>query len=195
MAPEQLSGDREAIGEHTDVYALGTLIYESIEGVDPYRVKPKEDLLAVLHRKAEAEPKEMKHCDIEALSTLLLRCVSPQREDRPQGMGELSRALALMAQEHGAPTGQALGQAILAEVGLDEAGLAEAERVKRERAAARKQAKEGASKTGATVVGTEAKKPSNREGRGGRRAAILGSIAIAALLGLLTFLLSRGCFG
>jgi serine/threonine protein kinase len=195
MAPEQLSGDRAAIGERTDVYALGTLIYECIEGLDPFRIKAKEDLLTVLHRKVEAAPKPMKRCDDDALRALLLRCVAPAADDRPADMEELGNGLAVAAQDRGAPTGSALGQAILREVGLDDEGQEATRRERQARADARDLAR---TKQQGTAVGGAPESPSRgvqTRRDGGRRTAILGTIAIAAALGILTFLLGRGCFG
>lgn len=37
MAPEQIQGYRDQIGPHTDVYALGVLMYEMIAGALPFR--------------------------------------------------------------------------------------------------------------------------------------------------------------
>ncbi len=187
MAPEQLSGDRDTIGERTDVYALGTLIYECIEGMDPFRVKPKEDLLAVLHRKVESAPRPLRHCDDEVLAEILLRCVRADARERPADMEELGRALAVAAQELGAPTGSALGQAILREAGLDPAGQEATRRERQRRAEAREPAPERPA--------TDPPRPPAEAAGGGRRAAILGVIAVAVALAVVTFLLGRGCFG
>lgn len=195
MAPEQLSGDRAAIGERTDVYALGTLIYECIEGLDPFRIKAKEDLLTVLHRKVETEPKPMKRCDDQALRSLLLRCVSPMAGDRPADMEELGNGLAAAAHDRGAPTGSALGQAILREVGLDDKGQEATRRERLARSEAREQAR-AAQRGTAAETASETRSRGPLGGRdGGRRTAILGTIVIATALGILTFLLGRGCFG
>ncbi len=119
MAPEQLAGKRDAIDQRTDVYALGVMLYQCVEGLDPYRVKRREDLLAVLHRKSETAPRPLKHCTDEDLAALLLRCVDADPARRPADMAEMSAPLAAIAERGGdgggrAPAGRALGRALLA---------------------------------------------------------------------------------
>ncbi len=150
MAPEQLAGKRDDIGVRTDIYALGVLIYECIEGLDPFRVKKREDLLAVLHRKSEAAPKPMKRCADEALEALVRRCLATDPDERPADMAEVSAALAGIA-ENGAdgppPGASALGRALLERAGFYEQAAAAAE-------------------TRATAVKkTPAKKPAKRGGK------------------------------
>ena len=119
MSPEQLAGQRDAVNEQTDVYALGVVLYECIEGLDPLRVPRHEDLLAVLHRKRETEPKPMRRCDDEALRTLLLQCLAVDPAARPTGMEEVAKRLAEIADRGAgtgtpAPSGRALGRQLVA---------------------------------------------------------------------------------
>ena len=119
MSPEQLAGQRDAISEQTDVYALGVVLYECIEGLDPLRVPRHEDLLAVLHRKRETEPRPMRRCDDEPLMALLLQCLDVDPAARPAGMGVVASRLAEIA-DRGAgtgtpsPSGRALGRQLVA---------------------------------------------------------------------------------
>jgi len=118
MSPEQLAGQREAVTEQTDVYALGVVLYECIEGLDPLRVPRHEDLLAVLQRKRETEPRPLKRCDDEALKALLLQCLAVDPAARPAGMAEVAGRLAEIAERGAgsgkpAPSGRALGRRLV----------------------------------------------------------------------------------
>jgi eukaryotic-like serine/threonine-protein kinase len=122
MSPEQLAGQRDVIDVRTDVYALGVVLYECIEGLDPFRVPRHEDLLAVLHRKRETAPKPLKRCPDADLAALLLQCLAVEPDDRPADMGEVGSRLAVVAERGArtdaagspAPGGRALGKALLA---------------------------------------------------------------------------------
>ena len=121
MSPEQLAGQRDVIDVRTDVYALGVVLYECIEGLDPFRVPRHEDLLAVLHRKRETAPRPLKRCPDPDLAELLLQCLRVEPDERPADMAEVARRLALVAERGAdpegrgtpAPSGRALGKALV----------------------------------------------------------------------------------
>jgi WD40 repeat protein/serine/threonine protein kinase len=75
MAPEQVSGNSNAIGVGTDVYALGALLYEMLTGAAPFRgFTPMETLCQVM----EAElvpPSRLRHGVPEDLETICLKCL------------------------------------------------------------------------------------------------------------------------
>ena len=50
MSPEQASGDLEAIGPATDIYALGALLYELLAGHPPYRPEATTTPIEIVHR-------------------------------------------------------------------------------------------------------------------------------------------------
>ncbi len=85
MSPEQARGDSVNIGETTDVWALGTLLYEMLVGSAPYAGKPlHETIRAILHD----EPPSMRRGDKKVPQGLELVCghaLQKRPEDRYPG--------------------------------------------------------------------------------------------------------------
>ena len=85
MSPEQARGDSSRIGEASDVWALGALLYEMLVGKGPYSGKPlHETIRAIL----EDEPKPMRRGDKrvpEALEHICLHALQKRPEDRYAG--------------------------------------------------------------------------------------------------------------
>jgi serine/threonine protein kinase len=51
MAPEQARGSNDQVGAHTDVYALGNILYEMIKSRPPINGSDQLDVLkAVIHQ-------------------------------------------------------------------------------------------------------------------------------------------------
>ena len=178
MAPEQLAGKRDEVDARTDVYALAVVLYECIEGKDPFRIRAREDLLAVLHRKVETKPLPLKNVSDPALGEVLLACLAAEPADRLPGAAEVSSRLARIAEAaDDAPSGRALGRQLLA--------LGE------------EPPKKGKSRKKATVGPREstARTVLDRLGRTlsvrqERRAFIWVTVAAAAVLGVVAFLLA-----
>ena len=115
MAPEQLAGKRDEVDERTDVYALAVVLYECLEGKDPFRIRAREDLLAVLHRKVETQPPPPKKATDPEMVEVLLACLRVEPADRPSGAAALASRLAVIAERSGeAPSGRSLGRQLLA---------------------------------------------------------------------------------
>lgn len=75
MAPEQARGRQREIGEGTDVYALGAILYECLAGRAPFRgLSPAETLNAVIHidpkRPSKHNPKVPRDLEIIALHAM-----------------------------------------------------------------------------------------------------------------------------
>ncbi|MCA9709218.1 MAG: protein kinase, partial [Myxococcales bacterium] len=91
MAPEQLGpGD---LGAHTDIYALGLVLYQMLTGDLPFREEsPMATAMARLHRDPP-DPATLVDLPPE-LSTLVLRCLRRKPEDRPASAMVLAEQLA-----------------------------------------------------------------------------------------------------
>lgn len=92
MAPEQLAGDAAA-DHRVDIYAAGLLAYELLHGKSPYAgATPQRVLAAVLTQ----DPKpliEVQPAVPQALSDLVMRCLSKEPEQRPATARELLKSL------------------------------------------------------------------------------------------------------
>ena len=58
MAPEQAEGRKEEIGQATDVYGLGAILYELLMGHPPF---PGKTNLEILRRVVTEEPTSLRH--------------------------------------------------------------------------------------------------------------------------------------
>ena len=82
MAPEQLAGDPKA-DHRIDIYALGLLAYELLNGRSPFAATtPAKVLVAVLSQ--DPQPLVEVRPDVpRSLSELVMRCLSKEPDDRP----------------------------------------------------------------------------------------------------------------
>jgi serine/threonine protein kinase len=93
MAPEQIRGEVDSIGRATDVYGLGTILYECLTGRSPF---PGGASIAVLYLVMEQPPLSPRQIRPEiptALERICLKCLSKDPQQRYAGAGELTRAL------------------------------------------------------------------------------------------------------
>ena len=100
MAPEQLAGDPTA-DHRIDIYALGLLAYELLNGKSPfYGTTPQRMLAAVLTQ----DPKpliEVQPQVPQSLSDIVMRCLSKEPEKRPTKARELLRELDTFTDDSG----------------------------------------------------------------------------------------------
>jgi serine/threonine-protein kinase len=91
MSPEQVLG--KEIDEKTDIYSLGTIMYEMLTGRPPYSGKDSMSIM-YQHVQGEAKPPIEKNENIPVeLSELTMRCMKVKPEDRIQSMTELKESL------------------------------------------------------------------------------------------------------
>eukprot|EP00913_Durusdinium_trenchii_P010926 g10255.t1 len=92
MSPEQAAGEIDVIGPTTDVYSLGTMLYELLSGKRPYQGSVEK----VIHdvRSAPLQPPSQHQEDIDPqLEAICLKAMSRDIADRYQTMAELANAL------------------------------------------------------------------------------------------------------
>jgi serine/threonine protein kinase len=93
MAPEQVRGEVDTIGPATDVYGLGTILYECLTGRSPF---PGGSAIEVLYSHLErmpAIPRQIRPEIPAALERICLKCLAKDPSQRYAGAGELTRAL------------------------------------------------------------------------------------------------------
>jgi serine/threonine-protein kinase len=91
MAPEQILGKK--VDERADVYSLGVMIYEMLTGVPPYH---RGDHMSVMYQHVQGRarpPIELNPALPPALSELVMKTMSVDKEKRPASMDELHVAL------------------------------------------------------------------------------------------------------
>jgi WD40 repeat protein len=92
MAPEQAAMTGEAVGNWTDIYALGVLLYRLVAGRTPFEGQP----LTVIYQVAEKEPPPPSQfrADIEAgLEKIITTAMARRPEDRYRNAEEMAAAL------------------------------------------------------------------------------------------------------
>jgi serine/threonine-protein kinase len=93
MAPEQVRGARG--DARTDVYALGTLLYELLSGAPPFAGRPGDGAVQVMRRHLEDDPPGPAAPDAgDDLRGVLARALRRNPAARFQTAGELAAALA-----------------------------------------------------------------------------------------------------
>jgi len=92
MAPEQVRGEREAIGPQTDVYALGVILYELLCGRRPFEGKGLAVLGEITSGKPPSPPSMWANVD-KPLGAICLKAMAPGIDDRFQSAAEAADAL------------------------------------------------------------------------------------------------------
>jgi serine/threonine protein kinase len=88
MAPEQASGKIDEIDVRSDVYALGTILFELLTGTTPFRGTTREVLSQILFR--EPDPPSKRSADLPwELDAICLKALEKDRDARYQSALDL----------------------------------------------------------------------------------------------------------
>jgi WD40 repeat protein len=82
MAPEQAQGKPYAIGPATDVYALGTILYEMLTGRPPFHGATPMDILIQVHTQQPVAPRKIVRDIPAGLETICLKCLRKDPNQR-----------------------------------------------------------------------------------------------------------------
>jgi eukaryotic-like serine/threonine-protein kinase len=75
MAPEQIAGDRAAIGPRTDVYSLGATLYSLLTGRPPFQAASVIETLDLVRTREPASPRTLVPGVPRDLETITLTCL------------------------------------------------------------------------------------------------------------------------
>jgi ABC-type transport system substrate-binding protein len=90
LSPEQITG--RTLDGRSDIYALGTVLYEAVVGEPPFTGEPQAVVYRIVHEFAQA-PRSRGAAIDESLEGIILGCLLKEPERRPQQAGELAAAL------------------------------------------------------------------------------------------------------
>jgi serine/threonine protein kinase/Tfp pilus assembly protein PilF len=91
-SPEQAAGSSANVDVRTDVYSLGVILYQMLTGRFPYDVVGNmRDVLNNILTADPARPSTLRRQVNDEVETIVLKCLSKERERRYQTAGELAR--------------------------------------------------------------------------------------------------------
>ncbi len=91
-SPEQAEGNPSMIDVRTDVYSLGVMLYQMLTGRFPYDVVGNmRDVLDNILRATPARPSTVRRQINDEVETIVLKCLSKERDRRYQSAGEIGR--------------------------------------------------------------------------------------------------------
>jgi serine/threonine-protein kinase len=94
MAPEQAGEDLVPVGPHSDIYALGAILYMLLTGVPPYDgPTPLSTILKVLEPGPPRAPRELRPDAPPELERIVMKCMAKRPADRYHSAGALADEL------------------------------------------------------------------------------------------------------
>jgi len=87
MAPEQARGDRERVGERSDVYGLGAILYRLLTGEVPFGGETTLEVVTKLRRDPPRRPTALRPGLPLELEAICLGCLAKDPDARPDAEG------------------------------------------------------------------------------------------------------------
>ncbi len=93
MSPEQIRRDTD-ISFSTDIYSLGTVLYELLTGVPPFNSDKTYEILDMVQNQEPTKPSEISKYPVpNILETLCLKCLNKDPVERPASMDDVLQIL------------------------------------------------------------------------------------------------------
>jgi serine/threonine protein kinase len=93
MSPEQIRRE-EDIDYRTDIYSLGAIIYEILAEQTPATGETVREVSEQVLNVVPPKPSQVAKTQVpQLLDELAVRCISKQRDERPQSCGEVVRLI------------------------------------------------------------------------------------------------------
>ncbi|HVY62548.1 MAG TPA: protein kinase, partial [Planctomycetota bacterium] len=93
MSPEQVKGDLRAIDARSDVFSLGTLLYQNLTGKLPFMGESHVDLYNRILYEDPEPPRRLVPAIPKDVQTVCLKALEKRPRDRYQSAGDLARDL------------------------------------------------------------------------------------------------------
>jgi len=90
LSPEQITGGE--LDGRSDIYALGTLLYECVVGEPPFSGEAQAVVYRIVHEFPQA-PRSLGATIDESLEAIILACLAKEPSKRPQRAGDVAEAL------------------------------------------------------------------------------------------------------
>ena len=93
MSPEQVQGERKAVDQRSDIFAVGTTLHELLTGARPFREQSALDLRASICEDRLRDPRALRPEIPAPLAAICIKALRRNPESRYQAMSQLSADL------------------------------------------------------------------------------------------------------
>lgn len=93
MSPEQANGKTHLVDHRTDIYSLGATLYEMLTLTPAFDGTDRFEVMAAIQRANPASSRSINPAIPIDLETIILKCLSPNKDDRYSTAGEVAADL------------------------------------------------------------------------------------------------------